>query len=121
MEIHTAIRKLGMQQSPDCNLNDSAEAKRIGLLRRAKNVLTSARLKREYDSKRAQMKKISSAPISRQNSYDNTTYQDWIDSCADAVGQQVSISDLEKTSDYSTSESGGKISQSFGAGSVKSD
>jgi len=53
MEIRAAFDKLATQQNPDRDLNNSAEAERkLELLLRTKKVLTSANLRRQYDSKR---------------------------------------------------------------------
>jgi len=95
MRFHHLIN--GMLWNSDCNLEHPAHDKKIKLLKRAKKVLTSPRLKKEYDRKRSNnIKSAFSKELSGKS--DRTSFDEWIDSCA-----LVRRSDSDSSSDESSS------------------
>jgi len=112
-EIYMAFRKLTvMPPNSECNSDDAANAEKIELLKRAKEVLTSTRLKKAYDTKRAIMMISSLSARSGGRSGCNTTsFNESLDSCSDASQGQRSDSDL--SSYYTSADSGGKSSEKY--------
>jgi len=102
-----AYRKLTMMpKNGDHDSCDPTDVDNIELLKRAKNVLTSTKLKKEYDSRRNSKMRIA---ISEQSGC-TTSFTEWLNSCSDN-SQKLSDSDLSSSS-YTSSETGGKASES---------
>jgi len=108
-----AFRKLTvMPPNAECNSHDVLDVEKIELLKRAKEVLTSARLKKAYDAKRANKIKCNISAMSVGKSACNTTsYNEWINSCSDTSQERLSDSDI--SSYYTSAESGGRESEKF--------
>merc|ERR1719461_2466375 len=101
-----AFRKLTVMRPNSLgNEHDAVDIEKIELLKRAKKVLTSTRLKKAYDTKRANKMKISISARSGEKNGSTTSFDEWIDSCSER------LSDSDISSFYSSSESGGKCSE----------
>jgi len=99
-----------MPQNSECYSQDLHDGENIELLERAKKVLTSPRLRKEYNTKREN--KIFSISAQLVGESDPTTsFNQWINSCSDTSRGEVSGSDL--SSDYSSTVSGGVVSEKF--------
>jgi len=109
-EVHMAFRKRTvMPQNSECNSHDLLDGEKIELLKRAKKVLTSSRLKKEYDTKRAnKIKSSNSVKLGAENGR-TTSFDEWINTCSDTSRGQLSDSDL--SSDVSSTPSGGIVSE----------
>jgi len=80
-----AFHKLtNMPPNSDCNSHNAVDVEKIELLKRAKKVLTSTRLKKAYDAKRANKMGCSISEKSGGSGGCNTTsFNEWINSCSD--------------------------------------
>jgi len=111
IEIYMAYRKLtAMPPNSELDSHDAVDIEKIELLKRAKKVLTSTRLKKAYDTKRADKMKTSISARSGEKNDVTTSFDEWIDSCSER------LSDSDLSSHYSSSESGGKCSEKYQQG-----
>jgi len=109
-EIYKAFRKISLMprnwKSKSCN---AVDVEKIELLKRAKEVLTSTKLKKAYDTRRAN--KIRYSLSARQNGSNTTSFNEWVNSCSDT--SQIQLSDSDLSSRYTSAESGGKCAEKY--------
>jgi len=113
-EIRRAYRKLAKTQHPDSN-NDDAEKseEKFKSLLLAMEILTNKRLKKAYDIKRGNVESRSTTSLVTLNEQ-ATSYEEWIESCSsDTTRKSRSEEFVDNVSERSTSESGGKKSESW--------
>jgi len=101
-----AYRKLTvMPPHSECNSHGAVDVKKIEMLKQAKKVLTTTKLKKAYDAKRADKMRSSA----RKSECNTTSFNEWIHSCS----ASEKLSDSDQSSYYSSSESGGKNSEKY--------
>jgi len=95
----------------DCNLQNITDSEKVKLFKRAAKVLTSPRLKKEYNRKRANISEQFSGKSDRR-----TSFSEWVNSCSNTSPGRLSDPDISSVSSVVASESDGESSWSFERG-----